>query len=302
MLAFAWDRIIPAYAGSTLHEPVGGQGFRDHPRIRGEHRMARTPHQEQHGIIPAYAGSTPSARDWPSPRGDHPRIRGEHVATVRGLAWPRGSSPHTRGALLTRIVDAEHAGIIPAYAGSTSPSECISVFMSDHPRIRGEHTRPMPGRAAPPGSSPHTRGAQPSASPSTAPPRIIPAYAGSTGSCPPARPSPADHPRIRGEHLAGLGRVIGGVGSSPHTRGARTSSWSPRSKTRIIPAYAGSTLASSHFADSTWDHPRIRGEHTLILIDCLPATGSSPHTRGAPVTSPRLAEPTRIIPAYAGST
>ena len=154
----------------------------------------------------------------------------------------------------------------------------------DHPRIRGEH------------SGVHRTYRRPSG--------IIPAYAGST-------------PRVKV-------RLLAGMGSSPHTRGAR-----PGAPPRLRPA---------------GDHPRIRGEHTVPVLwqldhlGIIPAyagstgtlsrsiprcQGSSPHTRGAPGIHrssasacrdhPRIrgehsdahtteGAPTGIIPAYAGST
>ena len=154
----------------------------------------------------------------------------------------------------------------------------------DHPRIRGEHEG---GHKA----TKFTMG-------------IIPAYAGSTltqrartapptGSSPHTRGAPRatgagqrrgrDHPRIRGEH-----QVV-------HAQRAEARG--------IIPAYAGSTMSASL---SSTSYP-----------------GSSPHTRGAPVSVPPRARASRdhprirgehgclvgglgcllgIIPAYAGST
>ena len=154
-------RIIPAYAGSTDSScsfrlrclgssphtrgalPVictSGLFDEDHPRIRGEHRDAAAGQREHVGIIPAYAGSTvsldvcrlmvpgssPHTRGAPASKTprcgsgrDHPRIRGEHQ---RAYPSPRGQ-----------------ARIIPAYAGSTDPSEAQVVRLI--------------------GSSPHTRGA-----------------------------------------------------------------------------------------------------------------------------------------------
>ena len=136
--------IIPAYAGSTLSETddalreVGSSPHtrgarrtthmpaaarRDHPRIRGEHLRERVLAEPVDGIIPAYAGSTPflslhkmvllgsspHTRGAPEVQGDrqqhggdHPRIRGEHECILGAT---------------TKI-----AGIIPAYAGSTTPS------------------------------------------------------------------------------------------------------------------------------------------------------------------------------------
>ena len=78
------------------------------------------------------------------------------------------------------------------------------------------------------------------------------------------------------------GGLRGGVGSSPHTRGARTSSPPP--------------------AAGPGDHPRIRGEHAQRLATAGAPAGSSPHTRGAPIPLGAPAWAAGIIPAYAGST
>ena len=50
---------------------------------------------------------------------------------------------------------------------------------------------------------------------------------------------------------------------------------------RIIPAYAGSTMASYRLDLMTQDHPRIRGEHARRMYNRGELYGSSPHTRGA---------------------
>ena len=176
--------------------------IRDHPRMRGEHRLRRIVRERDLGIIPACAGSTqpdcmpslllegssPHARGAPdrgrsrrAGREDHPRMRGEHY------------QPIDAGALL--------AGIIPACAGSTSISLTVLPCV--------------------PGSSPHARGAQLLRDCQLFVGRIIPACAGSTsspftfvlfspGSSPHARGAPRsrtwrtrpwrDHPRMRGEH------------------------------------------------------------------------------------------------------
>ena len=132
------------------------------------------------------------------------------------------------------------------------------------------------------GSSPHTRGAHLVLPFRAGDYGIIPAYAGSTFDneflCGPG----TDHPRIRGEHDGSEIVVVEGLGSSPHTRGARRRSAAPRTRIRIIPAYAGSTSAT-HTSSRSWtDHPRIRGEHRQ-----RPAHAEHDHG---------------IIPAYAGST
>ena len=132
-------RIIPAYAGSTSIPGMKWLSGRDHPRIRGEHYLPKeadifeggsSPHTRgaqgsirpctrSTGIIPAYAGSTSLSRNCDSPRADHPRIRGEHITCAGRLRSPRGSSPHTRGALEPVGGHVDVPRIIPAYAGST---------------------------------------------------------------------------------------------------------------------------------------------------------------------------------------
>ena len=133
----------------------------------------------------------------------------------------------------------------------------------------------------PMGSSPHTRGAQRGEETADPPPRIIPAYAGSTfGSF--ARESPvADHPRIRGEHRSPIRRRPATRGSSPHTRGARHFIPGMDLNNGIIPAYAGSTGWTSPGRKRCKDHPRIRGEHRRMTTPPRRRAGSSPHTRGA---------------------
>ena len=50
--------IIPAYAGSTLQDPVAENKVVDHPRVCGEHSLGILKFALPRRIIPAYAGST----------------------------------------------------------------------------------------------------------------------------------------------------------------------------------------------------------------------------------------------------
>ena len=171
--------------------------------------------------------------------------------------------------------------IIPAYAGSTTCRGSYRAWNRDHPRIRGEHVKNGTFSTGMLGSSPHTRGAHTGALQYAHPPRIIPAYAGSTSGSVPPPVQVADHPRIRGEHGPPMPVNSASNGSSPHTRGARLGRRQPREDVRIIPAYAGSTRTG---CGSSWrrrDHPRIRGEHLPSSFSILRESGSSPHTRGA---------------------
>ena len=137
----------------------------------------------------------------------------------------------------------------------------------------------MPGYG---GSSPHTRGA----------PR-------------PRRWGGApvwDHPRIRGEHTCKSSPLETPGGSSPHTRGARRNLGSKCARSRIIPAYAGSTGRPLGPPAPGMDHPRIRGEHASGHLKSVGELGSSPHTRGARLLGGLGDALAGIIPAYAGST
>ena len=258
--------------------------------------------QRRARIIPAYAGSTLFSRDAIHQTRDHPRIRGEHLAFGAILRQQRGSSPHTRGAPCTTTKSSPVVGIIPAYAGSTSPRRSPACTATDHPRIRGEHRRDVSLRPMVSGSSPHTRGARSSMAYCILRSGIIPAYAGSTRRMRPRRRHGADHPRIRGEHGEVFRVPEAPVGSSPHTRGALHRRQAVRQAVRIIPAYAGSTRGPRFRGGRRGDHPRIRGEHLYMLASASERVGSSPHTRGALVGEDRAEVVVGIIPAYAGST
>ena len=211
-----------------------------------------------------------------------PRIRGGHE-DKRYADWDRaGSSPHTRGARAHRLLKPSGVCIIPAYAGSTTSSPTRWRRPKDHPRIRGEHFQTFMADIAERGSSPHTRGAPAGHSVAASDARIIPAYAGSTNSCPCG-------PSLR-------------FGSSPHTRGALVAEDDSSLPGGIIPAYAGSTGLWPLGAGRRRDHPRIRGEHAVIGVPFSLSSGSSPHTRGALGLEGGVPRDPGIIPAYAGST
>ena len=92
------QRIIPAYAGSTLLHTDGVIGCWDHPRVCGEHLRAQQVEDLVVGssprmrgalpfalivkivirIIPAYAGSTTICAYRQNRNQDHPRVCGEH--------------------------------------------------------------------------------------------------------------------------------------------------------------------------------------------------------------------------------
>ena len=140
------ERIIPAYAGSTVVSSMEPYLPEDHPRVCGEHSSALKSGQNISGssprmrgaqfpnvrlrdtgrIIPAYAGTTKRHGINPDSSKDHPRVCGEHDARNRTLPCWSGSSPRMRGALVMVPTRRSVRRIIPAYAGST---ECIQQTM-----------------------------------------------------------------------------------------------------------------------------------------------------------------------------
>ena len=193
-----------------------------------------------------------------------------------------GSSPHTRGLLSYRRPSSGSSGIIPAHAGFTAASIKVNVKLADHPRTRGVYKKVHEWASTPRGSSPHTRGLQAAGTDSSGGDGIIPAHAGFTPPRRTHRPCPGDHPRTRGVYAIWHCRSHPHRGSSPHTRGLRTSSAGGGWAARIIPAHAG-------FTEAHLD-AKLRG------------SGSSPHTRGLLVHDLCRHVGWGIIPAHAGFT
>ena len=113
----------------------------------------------------------------------------------------------------------------------------------DHPRVCGEHTKGCPSTTLTKGSSPRMRGARSDKHGHSMTARIIPAYAGSTQFGNGATGQVQDHPRVCGEHVSTVAVRVSTSGSSPRMRGARRRAQFWGRPKRIIPAYAGSTIA-----------------------------------------------------------
>ena len=235
------------------------------------------------GIIPAYAGNTwRCARSGRTVR-DHPRVCGEHMAFRADADQTTGSSPRMRGTLRTCGSSTATPRIIPAYAGNTQVHMAGRVPLWDHPRVCGEHVKIDSGILTSTGSSPRMRGTQYEPCRPCRQPGIIPAYAGNTRSCPNRTARRWDHPRVCGEHPGTTSIQRRQTGSSPRMRGTLVRGLLGGRQTGIIPAYAGNT-GSMHAATSkSWDHPRVCGEHLLMMANHALRQGSSPRMRGTRV-------------------
>ena len=71
---------------------------------------------------------------------------------------------------------------------------------------------------------------------------------------------------------------------------------------RLIPAHAGKTGTGWGPGRAGRAHPRSRGENVFAVLMIVLIWGSSPLTRGKPVTHARVWEAGRLIPAHAGKT
>ena len=208
---------------------------------------------------------------------------------MRGARQPSGHS-------------AKNNRIIPAYAGSTRSAGPAGAAIGDHPRVCGEHLSAAMAEVNEAGSSPRMRGAPDTKPISQHIIRIIPAYAGSTLHGLSDRWAQEDHPRVCGEHQLLDVSCHPHNGSSPRMRGAPRARPLPAWRQWIIPAYAGSTSDLRTLTAIFGDHPRVCGEHTLLLGLLAVLLGSSPRMRGARTQVRNYHHVYRIIPAYAGST
>ena len=273
------------------------------PRVRGTRVQNGLDHGRR-GIIPACAGNTTAARPRTSQMWDHPRVCGEHQSFHVSPAYTEGSSPRVRGTLEVHVGRPTVTGIIPACAGNTSQASARYDATWDHPRVCGEHAGEILDKLRKWGSSPRVRGTRQKMVPSRVNGRIIPACAGNTPRHRPAHSAlnARDHPRVCGEHREGAEDAGHRQGSSPRVRGTPAGLPCTRPISGIIPACAGNTIRSACAPLHRWDHPRVCGEHEMLVTDGSGKQGSSPRVRGTRLLAIVQSGVTGIIPACAGNT
>ena len=314
--------LIPAHAGKT--DGRTGQHWRAgaHPRSRGKTRTVtvRCIRLRAH---PRSRGENVSIRVWmaagggssPLTRGKrrggarrvrlavaHPRSRGENEGGD-GFGDPlAGSSPLTRGKPHEDVEAIPERRLIPAHAGKTAESVAPHGTKQAHPRSRGENFVGWPALACLWGSSPLTRGKRIMGQQAARGQGLIPAHAGKTQRWFRRWRSPGAHPRSRGENgYLSVFRVTG-LGSSPLTRGKLAQGRDRARDAGLIPAHAGKTRVWGPRRRSPLAHPRSRGENTEADEDSRALWGSSPLTRGKPLSNRCHWDGVGLIPAHAGKT
>ena len=208
-------------------------------------------------------------------------MRGEQLLRECGIKTSEGSPPLARG---------------------TAPSSRYSVRKAgDHPRLRGEQAIYHVQTQQFLGSPPLARG---TANTKFVPDDtfgITPACAGNRIFSIALRPAAQDHPRLRGEQIAGLYAYPSMLGSPPLARGtvAPLVIWIISSG--ITPACAGNSCRMRVSFSASRDHPRLRGEQISSSIFSFRIAGSPPLARGTADTTTISAPVYRITPACAGN-
>ncbi len=252
-------RFIPAIAGNAWHQCPSTDRGTVHPRDRGERLVIVSIFARQFGssprsrgthrgrtqagldtrFIPAIAGNAIPPPYWRKTRPVHPRDRGERMRCILAITALIGSSPRSRGTLVTSSRSNPFARFIPAIAGNATGEKYASGSTTVHPRDRGERTVPDLDAYIPTGSSPRSRGTRPVARSRRRSDRFIPAIAGNASRTSiRVRFSPV-HPRDRGERCVCRTSLSRPRGSSPRSRGTPVATHVSRRLVRFIPAIAG---------------------------------------------------------------
>ena len=89
-----------------------------------------------------------------------------------------------------------------------------------------------------------------------------------------------DHPRMCGDHTPLYQHYVHHQGSPPHVRGPLDMYHPPINFPGITPACAGTTVHIFRITVRIRDHPRMCGDH-IMIVERMPLRGGSPpHVRG----------------------
>ena len=162
-----------------------------------------------------------------------------------GLPTPgrrAGSSPRVRGKRADRERLEALAGLIPACAGKTLTSTCLTSSLRAHPRVCGENPLLFIESFQHTGSSPRVRGKRRSSRPPRGLDGLIPACAGKTWLAGKKRHEKGAHPRVCGENFHVSRIAPPATGSSPRVRGKPELVEAYQVESGLIPACAGKTF------------------------------------------------------------
>ena len=213
-----------------------------------------------------------------------------------------GSSPRGRGKRGEAGRDDPRAGLIPAWAGKTVLDNAEYFTAWAHPRVGGENISSRDSGMSSKGSSPRGRGKLDRAGNRLAIQRLIPAWAGKTGSVARSCGVRRAHPRVGGENCFAISKTGCVPGSSPRGRGKPWELGHKGSAAGLIPAWAGKTDVAVVARAGDGAHPRVGGENADRRFWRCWSPGSSPRGRGKPRLAIVSAMSDGLIPAWAGKT
>ena len=176
------------------------------------------------------------------------------------------------------------------------------VIMWDHPRLRGEQVAARQISCIFQGSPPLARGTGAGSVYVRNLPGITPACAGNRHSAISSSKALKDHPRLRGEQLPQHGLCRHVNGSPPLARGTAVPSYFRQARAGITPACAGNSRPRSFPPHHCGDHPRLRGEQSVLTRGKTPRVGSPPLARGTVRSYAGQNAPRGITPACAGNS
>ena len=141
------------------------------------------------------------------------------------------------------------------------------IVLRDHPRLRGEYNDWNTDKATEQGSPPLARGIPLYLSDEDKEMGITPACAGNTTMEATLQLGIRDHPRLRGEYIVVTNKRNIFLGSPPLARGILRYITNKIAQAGITPACAGNTNHLFKCLVFRWDHPRLRGEYLLIVLE-----------------------------------
>ena len=168
--------------------------------------------------------------------------------------------------------------------------------------MRGEKWQIVIRRCDGRGSPPRARGKDRSGAVRAVVPGITPACAGKSPIHPVHTRLSRDHPRVRGEKHAGVLGGFLGSGSPPRARGKGRGRAGRGGHGGITPACAGKRQMLHQWPCSSWDHPRVRGEKSIMDCFSNASTGSPPRARGKVQLGRTKRNIIGITPACAGKS
>ena len=229
-------------------------------------------------------------------------MRGDHWQSLSTRFPFAGPPPHARGSRPGPRRPPPRRRPTPACAGITLSESVLRDRAEAHPRMRGDHATPTQNSPMELGPPPHARG-------SRRVPRLVvheagptPACAGITTTRSAAAARPPAHPRMRGDHTFEDALRATFDGPPPHARGSQRDHDALGVREGPTPACAGITKRSRCPTMAGRAHPRMRGDH-IVVVDSEPSyDGPPPHARGSPRWWRWTRGCARPTPACAGIT